>query len=335
MAVEQWDIIVFGAATIPDDDTDTNIGGAEDNSVKYTFEDQASTTTMEVVSESASDTTQTLTVYGRNASGELINEVETLTGTTPVATTATFERLLRVVKSATSVGAVAAMSTSNTRADTAQSAGANYLQLDSGASAVDGFYTGEVLRIPSASGDGAFQVREIVDYNGTDKKAYVRAWTTLPTGTITFEVAPGMVLEHVANPDYEILDCRRPFYNAAAEPASGASRDYYEKIFLHNLNTTTALTTATIDEVDVGLYEKVTFDVEDALDDNDTNGEGNNRQTEGDLSGYSFDSDEKDVSNSQNLSSGSGQGVWLKLTLAAGDSAQNSYYRLQLSGQST
>lgn len=334
MAVEQYDIIVYGSANMALDDVTTNIGGAEDDSIKVHFADQASTTTVEVVSESASDTTQTLTVYGRIADGSLTSEVETLTGTTPVATAASFERLLRCVQSATAVGATAVMSTTNTRADTAVSAGTNYLELDAGASASDGFYTGMVLRIPSAS-TGAFALREIVSYDGTTKYAYVRTWTTTPTGTITFEIAPGMVLEQSASPAYEILDCRRPFYNAAAEPVSGSERKYFEKVFPHNLNTTTALTTATIDEVDEGLYTSVAFDLESTLDGTDTNGASNNRQTEGDLVSYTFDSTEKNVANSQNLSSGSGQGLWMELTLAAGASATNSFYKVLVSGQST
>lgn len=62
--------------------------------------------TVDVVSSSAGDTTQTLTVYGLNDNGETISEAITLTGTTAHAGTKTFASVLQVKLDLTAVGTV-------------------------------------------------------------------------------------------------------------------------------------------------------------------------------------------------------------------------------------
>jgi hypothetical protein len=91
---------------MPDDDTPTGIGGAIDETVKVTFTDLTASDTVEILSSSGSDTSQTVTIYGRNDAGELISEAETLDGLNVQTTTATFERILKVVMSATAAGIV-------------------------------------------------------------------------------------------------------------------------------------------------------------------------------------------------------------------------------------
>jgi len=331
MSVEAKDIMVFGSANMQDTDSGTQ-GGAEDKSKKVVWYDLSADDDVEAVSENSGDTTQSITVYGRNAAGELVNETISLNGQTPAqaGSPKTFDRLLKATKSASTSGTVAVMRTTNERADTAQSATASTLVLDAGASATDNAYQFMVLRITGATA-GNYQIREIVKYDGSSKTAYVRDWATTPTGTITFEVAEGMVFDKFTSPEaVEIDEVRRPFYNAAANPSGGATKYYYEKVFPHNLHASLALTSAKIDEVDEGAYQKIEFDLESTLDGSDTS---TNRLTA--PSGYTFDSDEKDVANSGNFSSGSGQGTWLKLTLAGGDAASNSFYKIKTSGQST
>lgn len=105
MAVVDTDIVVYGSASMPDDDTPTGIGGAIDLTKRVIFTDIGATTgTVSFVSNAAGDTTQTVTVYGRDAAGILVNEGNTITGTTPVVTTQTFERITKIVISATYVG---------------------------------------------------------------------------------------------------------------------------------------------------------------------------------------------------------------------------------------
>jgi len=285
---------------------------------------------VEVVSESASDTSQNVTVYGRNAAGELVNEQIDLTGQTPAAGLIAFERLLKAVKSAICAGTVAVMHTVNETSGTAQGGGTDYITLAAGASAVDNAYQFMVIRI--TGGTGINQIREVVEYNGTTKQADVRDWSTGPDATSVYEIAVGMVMDKSPN---EIDECRRPFYDVAADPPGGIDKDYYDKIFVYNQHPTLALTNAKIDEVVEGGYAKVEFALESSLDGLGTNGAGNNRQVAPSAGIGPFNSNVKDVANSGNFSPESGQGLWLHLDLAAGDAADNTYYKLKVSGQST
>ena len=76
---------------------------------------------------------------------------------------------------------------------------------------------------------------------------------------------------------------------------------------------------------------KVAFALESTLNGSDDNGVGNNRLVA--PSGYTFDSAAKNVANSQNHSAQAGQGVWLELSLTAGDTAVKSNVVLRESGQ--
>jgi hypothetical protein len=106
MPIVASDIVAYGSASMPDDDTPTGIGGAKDTSKKVVFTDISANDTVEILSSSGSDTTQTVTVFGRNTAGEIVSEAETLAGTTPQTTTQQFERILKITMSATAVGTV-------------------------------------------------------------------------------------------------------------------------------------------------------------------------------------------------------------------------------------
>lgn len=329
MAVQDKDILWCGSANMQEDDASTPQGGAIDLAKKVTWA-EISAVQVEAVSSASGDTTQTVTVTGRNAAGELKSETITLTGQTPVqaASPITWDRMLKAVKSATCAGTIAVMSVTNERANTAQSAGADYLILDAGASAVDDAYKDMVLRIPTATA-GAGQIQEIVKYEGATKKAYVRNWGTTPTGTITFEVAKGMVFDKITSPAVEIMQVRRPFYNVAADPAGGSEQVFYEKIHIKNLHQTLALTSALVQEVAEGVSAFVDFALESSLAGSDTC---TNRKTA--PGGYTFNSSDKNVVNSGNLTNNSSQGLWMKFSLPAGTAAQNSYWKPRLRGQS-
>jgi len=250
MAVAANDLVVYGSATMGDDDVATQIGGAIDTTVRLVFTDITPAGLIEVVSDNVGDTTQTLTVYGRNSAGELISESKTVNGLTSVDFTSTWERLLRATLSGAGAGII-------------------------------------TLRKNAAAGDlMVFAAGEI--------------------------------------------EIRRPFYNAVAEGSGGATRTYYEKIFMKNNNVTSSLTNAVISE-NADPTAKVSFDLESTLDGTDDNGVGNNRQVA--PSGYTFDSANKNVANSQNHSPSGAQGIWLLLTLSPGDLATNSYYTLRETGE--
>lgn len=251
MPIASTDIIAYGSASMPDDDTPTGIGGAIDLTTRVVFTDITPAGLIEMVSSNSGDTTQTVTIYGRNTGGTLISEVQTLTGLTTVDFTSTFERILKIAMSATATGSI-------------------------------------TIRKDGAGGDLAV-------------------------------LEPG------------VTDIRRPFYNASADVSGGSAKTYFEKIFFKNNHGTLDLTTATIQEfADPSGF--ITFDLESTLDGTDTNGAGN-RQTH--TGGYTFDNTTKDVANSGSLTSGSAQGCWLQLSLAAGQAAQNTSWTARVSGATT
>ena len=334
MSVIPSDLIVYGSANHQETDSGTQ-GGAISTSKRLVFNDISPTGNMQIVSSAAGDTTPTVALTGRNAGGTIISETKTLNGTTVVPMTAqtSWERLLKAIKSGTTTGDVAAEAVTATLSNTAQG-GADataslmaYITLNAGASASDDFYNGQVLR--TTGGTGPNQIRQILDYDGTTKRAYVnKSWSTVPDGTTTFKVSPGMVFEKTR---VEVLEIRRPFYAAAADVPGGSSRDYYEKVFLKNTHATLDFTVATIAELS-DPSGKVTFALGTALDDTGTS---TDRRTVPASGVSAFDSATKNVANSQNLTAGTAQSIWLKLTLAAGDAAQKSTYSIRASGSST
>lgn len=107
MAIAASDLKFYAAANMPEDDTST-VGGAIDALRQVVFTPLAANDQLRVVSDNAGDTTQTVTVYGRNAAGEYVSASGALSGTTPVTLTpaTTFERVLRVEIDATAAGNV-------------------------------------------------------------------------------------------------------------------------------------------------------------------------------------------------------------------------------------
>lgn len=105
MSLSASDIVYHGSANHQETDSGTQ-GGAIDTSVKVTFTDISATGTVEVLSSAGGDTTQTATVYGRLASGVIDSEALSLNGTTPVAGSKSFERILKVVINAAHTGTI-------------------------------------------------------------------------------------------------------------------------------------------------------------------------------------------------------------------------------------
>jgi len=104
MPVLDSDIVFYGAASMPDDDAPLAIGGAIDLTTRIAFEDIVATDQIEILSSNAGDTTQTVTIHGRNAAGEVISDALSLNGTTLVLSALTFERVSKVVVSAAHAG---------------------------------------------------------------------------------------------------------------------------------------------------------------------------------------------------------------------------------------
>lgn len=107
MSIVAADLVAYHSATQSDADG-VPVGGAIDTLRRPDFTQLAANDTIQALSSAAGDTTQTVTVVGRNAAGSLVSETKTLTGTSPItfATLGTVERILSVEMSATAVGTV-------------------------------------------------------------------------------------------------------------------------------------------------------------------------------------------------------------------------------------
>ena len=104
MPVLDSDIVVYGSASMPDDDAPQDIGGAIDLTTRISFTDIAATDQVEIFSDNAGDNTQTVTLFGRNAAGELISDPVALNGLTVVSSALTFERIEKILVSAAHAG---------------------------------------------------------------------------------------------------------------------------------------------------------------------------------------------------------------------------------------
>lgn len=106
MPIASTDLIALGSLNRPEDDTAT-VGGAIDIDNRPVFTQLAANDTVQVKSDNAGDTTQNVTITGRDAAGAFVSEVlGPLTGLTLVVGTQTFERVLKVVMDADAVGII-------------------------------------------------------------------------------------------------------------------------------------------------------------------------------------------------------------------------------------
>ena len=94
MSVTNADIIAYGAANMPEDDSSTT-GGAIDRSKKVAFTALAADDTIDVVSDSASDLGPVVTITGRLANGTIDTEDYTLAGTSQQTGSTIFERVMK------------------------------------------------------------------------------------------------------------------------------------------------------------------------------------------------------------------------------------------------
>lgn len=120
---------------------------------------------------------------------------------------------------------------------------------------------------------------------------------------------------------------RRPFYDVLSN--IDEARIYYEKVFVKNNNIVNTLADATLIEVpNTGLAAKIDFGIEDTKQAAQTTA---NRLAvpTGVTGGYG--NGPSGIVNDELLAQDY-QGVWLKLSLDAGETAINSFYEVQISG---
>lgn len=366
MSVFPTEIILYGSANMPEADSVT-VGGAVDLTRRIAFADLTASSLLDVVSSSASDTATRIVVGYRDASGIVQTPAfTTLTGQTKLAITqpGNAQRLLYAAISGASangplanpagtaaVGDVALMQhTLTISAHTAQTGSAQasgttppLFKLQSG----DGASVSLGMIIRTTGGTGANQLRMICSTSGTgagqygtDVVAVNRNWGTTPDNTTTYEVAPGMLFEILPNPVTSVV---RPFSTAAADIVGGSTRIYYEKAFMLNTDSSTALTAATLTkQLDPsGLYAAGgAFDIAPCTALNDTN-TATNRQTAPGGGAGSFSSGAAPqtitpaAQTAANNAAAQAQGFWMKLTLVAGEATANTSFDLRPAGNTT
>jgi len=124
---------------------------------------------------------------------------------------------------------------------------------------------------------------------------------------------------------------QRVFYDATANAAGGANKTLYDKVFVKNNNTSTALNNVTVTEVVTGIYSIVEFGLENIKQSSETTTNRTNAPTGVDT----FGSGASGLIDTAYLNPLDYQGVWLQLSLTNGASSQNSFYRLQVDGTTT
>ncbi len=356
MSVTPNNIVAYGSVNMPEADG-VIVGGAVDFTKRVAFYDISPAGTVDVVSSSPGDTATKMQVTGRDATGVIQTPTAvSLNGTTPVTGAQSFERLLAAVLTGGAIGSLAnpggtaalgdvavyahtpVVSAHTMQTGSANTSGATppiaKLQAGDGASVA----AGQIIRI--TGGTGANQLRQIIATSGygADVVAVSRDWTTLPDATSVYSILQGMLFESSPNAVVAITRC---FSTAAADIPGGAQRVFYEKIFIVNNNSTTALTGAQIEIASETptLPSGALLDLAlcTALADANTT---TNRQTAPVSGAGSFVTQPAfaSVPGAGNLPSGAApnaagaQGVWLRLTLPAGAAAYKGSADLRAQG---
>lgn len=178
---------------------------------------------------------------------------------------------------------------------------------------------------------GGSIVSETLAINGTttvtSSNIYERILTcVLSSGAAGVITASGNGVNKVADiPIGESGFCR-PFYDATSSIST--TKTLYAKVFVKNNNSTSTLENATVIEVSSGLYSKIDFGLEDSKQSNQTV---TNRTTAPTGIGGGFGVGPSGMVGST-LAAADYQGMWLKMSLGAGESAANSFYEVQISG---
>jgi len=105
MPVVSSDLIYYLSGNRPTDDVSTS-GGAIDTTARLLDQQVSANEAPSAVSDAAGDTAVDVTIVGRSGTGAEQTETNTLNGTTPVAFTSTFDRILSITLSGAATGTV-------------------------------------------------------------------------------------------------------------------------------------------------------------------------------------------------------------------------------------
>lgn len=106
MPISATDIKFYGSTVMAEADGTGSQGGAIQTATKVIFTDITTTDNVTIISSAAGDTTQTVTVTGRNTTGAIVSEVLSLNGTSRVVGATNFERIMKIVVNAAHTGTI-------------------------------------------------------------------------------------------------------------------------------------------------------------------------------------------------------------------------------------
>lgn len=254
MSVLPTDICIYGCQHMPEADGAV-IGGAVDFTKAIDFADLTVNGTLDVVSSSNSDTATKISYQVLDQFGVTQTQTLTLAGQTAVTGSQTASRLLAGVISGGSIGSLSSPTGTAAVGDVAlishtpvitghiaqNGANANgttpaLIQLAAGDGAA--VAVGDIIRI--TSGTGQFQIARIIDNTsyGTDMVAVNKNWSVVPNNTSVYNIHTGMLFEIGPN---AVLARTRLFSTAYSTAPGGGQTVFYEKVFIANNNTATAL----------------------------------------------------------------------------------------------
>lgn len=124
MSISADELVFYGSANMPEQDGVT-VGGAINTSVKVIFTSATLANSpngaVRVNSAASGDTTQRVTITGRDSTGVTITETLNLNGTNVVSGSKQFERILKVVVNAAHSGTITVMNSAYTTIGTLES----------------------------------------------------------------------------------------------------------------------------------------------------------------------------------------------------------------------
>ena len=324
MSVIAADMQLYGAAVMPEDDTTANIGGAVDLGTKVVHVALAAADTIDVVSDDAGDTDQVYTITGYDASGSKVSEVmPTLGGLVLKNGTQSFERIVKIVQTA---GSALAGTVTFSRF----TGGSTIVTMESAADAAAGVMI-DTVRTPfyglasdPAAAKAAYEKVFFRNNNAltTLTDAVIRLMdgpeNTTVTTTVDVNSAAGQKVLSVAATTGFVAG------QSVVVNHEGARNEVHE---IASVQAAVSLTMVdnlkyahTLAQADEVSRCKVEFELEEELDGTDT--AANRVTAPAAYAGYSWTAREKTVrgaAGSENHTAGAVQGIWLKVSLAAGD----------------
>ena len=335
MSVIAGDMQLYGAANMPEDDTNL-VGGAIDLTTKVVHIALAAADTIDVQSDDALDVGQTYTISGYDASGSQVTETLTLAGLGLVNGSQSFERITKIVKAGG--GALA-----GTITFTRFTGGSTIVTMEGAVDAAAGSEI-DAVRTPylglASDPDNPKVAYSKVFYRNNN------ALTTLTVAVIRLMDAPD---DSTASTTVDVSSLLGQKVLSVAATTGFTAGDSVvvnhggARNEVHEINTVQAgisLTmidnlkyTHTLAQADVVRLCKVEFELEEELDGVDTSA---NRVTiPAGYAGYVWSAREKDVrgaAGTQNHTAGTAQGIWLQLSLAAGDDPEKTSIEVRESG---